>query len=75
MIPTLIALALIITFRLCIGKIKWSILKTVLFSKKYLLLTGRETVHIITNYSSKEISHSGNAIYILKNETPPKKTK
>lgn len=47
-------------------KMKFAIIWTLLFSKKFMLITGGSDLHIITNYEQKEISRSGNAIYIHK---------
>jgi len=43
---------------------KLKIIWTLLFSKKFMLITGRKDLHFITNYTEKEIARSGNAIYI-----------
>jgi len=40
----------------------WSLLR----AKKFMFLCGNEEIHIVTNYDAKEISRSGNAIYIHK---------
>ncbi len=44
--------------------IKLSVLKTLLFAKKFMLITGKNDIkHIISTYDEKEISRSGKAIY------------
>lgn len=45
-------------------KLKLAIIWTLLRSKKHMLITGGDMLHVITNYSEKEISKSGNAFYI-----------
>lgn len=42
---------------------KLRILITLLFAKKFLLITGDDEKHVITNYTEREISRSGNALY------------
>jgi len=69
---------LLIALRLYVGRLKWAVLKTAWAANKFMLITGDATVHIITNYSEKEITHSGNAIYIVPKDKktmplPPKK--
>jgi hypothetical protein len=42
-----------------------------LFSDKFMLVTGDDKLNFITNYSEKEIAKSGNAIYIQPKPKPP----